>query len=302
MRRLLPADGAAPVSETALRTFPDPRLTAADFAAGMRAHAEADDLIRGTYGETDRGQFRGCAVGCNIEVVKASLGVEIERGDHEALGDAIGVPAELLHLQDALFEGLDGDASSLFAVAFASALRDGQDLSRVSDLFLAETLRDDVLPLVTEDQPNVRAAVTRVADGCADGWRNDDRAAARAAAEAAAWAAVAEAAARAAVAEAAARAAVAEAAAWAAEAATWAAAEAAWAAAEAAWATGGARAAAEATGAARAALATGAAWAARAAGDARTAGAARAAAEAAAWAAAYQRMADRLVRLIGEAA
>ena len=264
------------MSETALRTFPDPRLTAADFAAGMRAHAEADDLIRGTYGETDRGQFRGCAVGCNIEVVKASLGVEIERGDHEALGDAIGVPAELLHLQDALFEGLDGDASSLFAVAFASALRDGQDLSRVSDLFLAETLRDDVLPLVTEDQPNVRAAVTRVADGCADGWRNDDRAAARAA--------------------------VAEAAAWAAEAATWAAAEAAWAAAEAAWATGGARAAAEATGAARAALATGAAWAARAAGDARTAGAARAAAEAAAWAAAYQRMADRLVRLIGEAA
>ena len=72
--------------ESTMRTFPDPRLTAADFAAGMRAHAEADDLIRGTYGDTDSGRFRGCAVGCNIEVVKASLGVEIERGDHEALG------------------------------------------------------------------------------------------------------------------------------------------------------------------------------------------------------------------------
>ena len=205
-----------------MKTFPDPRLTAADFAAGMRVHAEADDLIRGTYGDTDSGRFRGCAVGCNIEVVTAALGVEIERGDHEALGETIGVPAELLYLQDALFEGLQGDASSQFAVAFASALRDGQDLSRVSDLFLAETLRDDVLPLVTDDHPNVRAVVVRVADGCADGWQNDDRNAAEAAA--------------------------------------------------------------------RAAGAAGAAEAARAAGAAEAAGAA-----------AYQRMADRLVRLIGEA-
>lgn len=236
------------MSETALRTFPDPRLTAADFAAGMRAHAEADDLIRGTYGDTDSGRFRGCAVGCNIEIVKASLGVEIERGDHEALGDAIGVPAELLYLQDALFEGLQGDASSKFAVAFASALRDGQDLSRVANLFLAETLRDDVLPLVTDVFPDVRAAVTRVADGCADGWQNDDRAAACAARDAARDAARA-------------------------------AGDAAWAAA---WA---ARDAARAARAAAGAAAWAAAWA---AGDA-------------AWDAAYQRMADRLVRLIGEA-
>lgn len=169
-----------------MKTFPDPRLTAADFAAGMRAHAKADDLIRGTYGDTDSGRFRGCAVGCNIEVVTTRLGVEIERGDHETLGETIGVPAELLYLQDALFEGLQGDASSQLAVAFANALRDGQDLSRVSDLFLAETLRDDVLPLVTDDHPNVRAVVVRVADGCADGWQNDDRDAAWAAAAAAA--------------------------------------------------------------------------------------------------------------------
>ena len=236
------------MSETALRTFPDPRLTAADFAAGMRAHAEADDLIRGTYGDTDSGRFRGCAVGCNIEIVKASLGVEIERGDHEALGDAIGVPAELLYLQDALFEGLQGDASSKFAVAFASALRDGQDLSRVANLFLAETLRDDVLPLVTDVFPDVRAAVTRVADGCADGWQNDDRAAACAARDAARDAGDA------------------------AGAAAWA----------AAWA---ARDAARDAGAAAGAAAWAAAWA---AWDA-------------AWDAAYQRMADRLVRLIGEA-
>ena len=237
-----------------MKTFPDPRLTAADFAAGMRVHAEADDLIRGTYGDTDSGRFRGCAVGCNIEVVTAALGVEIERGDHEALGETIGVPAELLYLQDALFEGLQGDASSQFAVAFASALRDGQDLSRVSDLFLAETLRDDVLPLVTDDHPSVRAAVTRVANGCADGWQNDDRDAAGAAA-AAAWDAAGAAAA-------AARAA--EAAAWAAEAG----ARAARAAGAAAWA----------------------AW-----------DAARDATRATAWAAAHQRMADRVVRLIGEA-
>ena len=241
-----------------LRTFPDPRLTAADFAAGMRAHAEADDLIRGTYGDTDSGRFRGCAVGCNIEVVTAALGVKIERGDHEALGDAIGVPAELLYLQDALFEGLQGDASSKFAVVFASALRDGQDSSRVANLFLAETLRDDVLPLVTDDHPSVRAAVTRAANGCADGWQNDDRAAARDAARAAARDATRDAA---------------RAAAW--TAASAAARDAAGAAADAAWA------------AARAA--TDAVWA--------TADAA----SVAALVAAYQRMADRLVRLIGEA-
>lgn len=232
-----------------MKTFPDPRLTAADFAAGMRAHAEADDLIRGTYGDFDSGRFRGCAVGCNIEVVTAALGVEIERGDHEALGDAIGVPSELLYLQDSLFEGLQGDASSQFAVAFANALRDGQDLSRVSDLFLAETLRDDVLPLVTDDHPNVRAVVVRVANGCADGWQNDDRDAA-----AAATSATARAAAGAAATSAIARAAA------------------------------GAAAAAAKAAVVDAARAASAVEAAAAAGDA-----------------AYQRMADRLVRLIGEA-
>lgn len=226
-----------------MKTFPDPRLTAADFAAGMRAHAEADDLIRGTYGDTDSGRFRGCAVGCSIEVVKTRLGIEIKHGDHEALGEAIGVPAELPYLWDAIFEGLQDKANTEFAVAFASALRDGQDLSRVPDLFLAETLRDDVLPLVTDDHPSVHAAVTRVVNGCADGWRNDDRDAARDAA----WAAARAAGAAAEVAAEVARAA--------AEAAVWAA-----VARDAAWDV---------------------AWAARAA--------------------AYQRMADRLVRLIGEA-
>ena len=192
---------------------------------------------------------------------------------------ATGVPVELLYLQDALFEGLHGDASSQFAVAFAAALRNGQDLSRVSDLFLAETLRDDVLPLVTDDHQNVRAVVTRVADGCADGWQNDDRAAEAAVAEAAraaTWAARATGATGAARAARAARAAV--------EAAR--AAEAAEAAVEAAWAAR----ATGATGAARAAVeaAWAATWATGATGAAR--------------AAAYQRMADRLVRLIGEAA
>ena len=250
-----------------MKTFPDPRLTAADFAAGMRAHAEMDDLVRGTYGDTDSGRFRGCAVGCNIDVVKTRLGIEIDRGDHEALGDAIGVPAELLHLQDVLFEGLRGDASSRFAVAFAAALRDGQDLSRVSDLFLAETLRDDVLPLVTDDHPNVRAVVSRVADGFADGWQNDDHDAARAAADAASVAA--------------------SVAAWAAVgAAVGAAARAAAAARIAAWAAVGA--AADATWVA--------AWAAVGAAVRAAAAASRAVGVA------YQRMADRLVRLIGEAA
>ncbi|AWV20326.1 hypothetical protein RADP37_05403 (plasmid) [Roseomonas mucosa] len=282
-----------------MKTFPDPRLTAADFAAGMRAHAEADDLVRGTYGDTDSGRFRGCAVGCNIEVVKTRLGIEIDRGDHEALGAAIGVPSELLHLQDALFEGLQGDASSQFAVAFAAALRDGQDLSRVSDLFLADTLRDDVLPLVTDDHPNVRVVVVRVADGCADGWQNDDRDAAGAAGAAGAAARAAAWAAGAAAGDAARAARAAEAAAWAAEAAG-----AAWAAVEAAEAAAGTR-AAEAAAEARAAEA--AARAAEAAARARVARAAEAAAWAAgdagdaAWDAAHQRMADRLVRLIGEA-
>ena len=234
-----------------MKTFPDPRLTAEMFAAGMRAHAELDDLVRGTYGDTDSGRFRGCAVGCNIEVVTTRLCIEIDRGDHEALGAAIGVPAELLHLQDALFEGLQGDASSRFAVAFAAALRDGQDLSRVSDLFLAETLRDDVLPLVTDDHPNVRAVVSRVADGFADGWQNDDHDAARAAADAASVAA-----------------------------------------SVAAWAAVGAAVGAAARAAAAARIA---AWAAVGAAVRAAAAASRAVGVA------YQRMADRLVRLIGEA-
>ena len=142
-------------------TFPDPRVTKELLVADMIAHAEADELVRGTYGE-DHPAFRGCAVGCSIHTINRVTGRAIPYGDHAALADATGISFALIHLQDRVFEGLPVELSDDWPRRFYAAVPKNVDLSPAVDRVLVRILRKIALPCVTVDEWGVRAVIEMV--------------------------------------------------------------------------------------------------------------------------------------------
>jgi hypothetical protein len=226
----------------------------------LRAHAAADEIIKGQYWEGGK----GCAVGCTIH-----------GSDHSKYETRFGIPQMLAKLEDCIFEGLPNERAKTWPIEFMSAIAPGADLSRVGWQFLHWTLTDNqVNPGI--DNPLVRDAIKQCADVLVPLTKGEtlDESAARSAAESAARSA-AESAARSAAwsAESAARSA--ESAAWSAESAARSAAWSARSAAESA--------ARSAESAARSAWSPG-----------RSAESAARSAESAA----YVRMADKLLELL----
>ena len=222
--------------------------------ADLQAHADADRLVKGQYWENGK----GCAVGCTLH----SVGADGAANNHAEYETRLGIPQMLARLEDKIFEGLPNADAMQWPMRFSAAITPGADLSRVGWKWL-HWLMTDGLPRVNDVAAT--AAIKQCADALLPLTRGEpvDRAAARAATDAATYAADA-----------------ADAADSAADAA-----DAAYAAARAAYAADAADAATDA--------ATYAADAAARAADA--------AADAATYAAAYQRMADKLVQLLEDA-
>lgn len=72
----------------------------------VEKHRLADAIISGTYGENDKGKFRGCAVGCSIESLTRLTGKSYQTSDHSAYPNLVGVPEWLARVQDTIFEEL----------------------------------------------------------------------------------------------------------------------------------------------------------------------------------------------------
>ncbi|MDE2588758.1 MAG: hypothetical protein KGL95_03735, partial [Patescibacteria group bacterium] len=69
------------------------------YVSRMKAHIEADELIRGTGWDGKR----GCAVGCTLN-----------RYDHACYQNELGLPEWLARLEDTLFEGMSKEKSKIF--------------------------------------------------------------------------------------------------------------------------------------------------------------------------------------------
>jgi hypothetical protein len=267
--------------------------------AQMRAHAAADEIIKGQYWQ----QGKGCLVGCAIH-----------GDDHSQFDDIIGPGGHMLaQLADAIFEGATNARAMRFPVEFFEAIRPGADLSRVQWQFLHWLLTTPAVnpgithPIARDAVAQCAAVVSALADGrhidVGAAWIAESaaRSAARSA-RSAAWSA-AESAESAEIAEIAAESAwsAARSAAWsAAESAESAeiaeiAAESAWSAARsAAWSA--AESARSAAWSAAWSAAESAAWS--AAESARSAARSARSAESAVRSAAYDMMADKLVELL----
>ena len=95
-------------------------------------HEEADSYVKGIYwAEAEK---RGCNIGCWTKA---------ESGRHGALAAEMGVPEQLLHLSDGLFEALPDPHFKSWSRRFAGAIPVGADLGHVGGEFLHWLLCDD---------------------------------------------------------------------------------------------------------------------------------------------------------------
>src|SRR3990167_8245677 len=93
----------------------------------VKAHRKADNLIKGTGWENGK----GCAVGCTLE-----------KYEHKAYDNELGIPRYLAQIEDAIFEGLPKAEAMLWPEQFLGAIKPGADLSLVFPRFMAWMLSD----------------------------------------------------------------------------------------------------------------------------------------------------------------
>jgi hypothetical protein len=143
----------------------------------LRAHAKADELVKGITWENGK----GCAVGCTLHSY-----------NHMEYESRFGIPVMLARLEDCIFEGLPNARAKKWPIEFMSAIKPCADLGLVGWRFLHWLLTDEkVNPGI--NHPLVRDAVKQCADVIADlaAGKKPNRSAAESA-EAAAWSAAAE--------------------------------------------------------------------------------------------------------------
>lgn len=93
----------------------DPKIKE-KYIARVKAHADADEIVKGIYWENGK----GCAVGCTIE-----------GSDHSKYETELGIPEILARLEDGLFEEMSNEDAKKFPLQFLEAIPVGADLSQV---------------------------------------------------------------------------------------------------------------------------------------------------------------------------
>ena len=110
-----------------MRAFHGNSEIKAKYLARVRAHRAADELIRGEGWDG----HRGCAIGCTLDGY-----------DHSRYPIELGIPEQLAHLEDWLFEHLPVADAMAWPERVLTAIHVGADLSRVWPEFAIWMLTD----------------------------------------------------------------------------------------------------------------------------------------------------------------
>jgi len=114
----------------------------------LKAHAAADEFVKGTYWQNGK----GCAVGCTIHGY-----------DHQAYELELGLPVWLAHLEDALFERMSNEKAKQFPIRFLSAIRVGANVEPVKWKFASSVLTENIHRVeMLELEHDVKARVVGV--------------------------------------------------------------------------------------------------------------------------------------------
>jgi len=119
-----------------------------EYLARVRAHAAADEIIKGQYWQNGR----GCAVGCTIH--------SDEHKDYETL---LGIPMQLALIEDDLFENLPLAKAKLWPELFLNSINVGADMSHVVSKFVVRVLGDSERGCIIHAKtPGSKAAIKSV--------------------------------------------------------------------------------------------------------------------------------------------
>ena len=135
------------VAEQTLRAYHGDPAIKLKYVGRMRAHQEADELIRGTYWKNGK----GCAVGCTVH-----------SPEHKAYETELGMPEWFALLEDQIFEGMSQKASCRFPMRLLSAIPVGfAEWDRLYHEFCAHIL-SNVCRFDRTAFPDVAAAVDAI--------------------------------------------------------------------------------------------------------------------------------------------
>lgn len=107
----------------------DPKIKE-KYLARVKAHALADEIIKGKYWKDGK----GCAVGCTIH-----------DSDHSKYESELGIPEWLARLEDRIFEGLPNERAKMWPEEFLNVIRPGIDLNKIKIpflIFIVESVRE----------------------------------------------------------------------------------------------------------------------------------------------------------------
>ncbi|MBA2612571.1 MAG: hypothetical protein H0U95_11405, partial [Bacteroidetes bacterium] len=137
------------MKKTTLLSFHGKQEIKDQYLNRLKAHAAADEIIKGQYWD----QGKGCAVGCTVH-----------SDQHNAYEKELGIPMILARLEDRFFEGMPNKNAKEFPVRFLSAIPVGVDLKNVWRKFMAWMLIDPEHGVIkfVKDQ-NAKDAITNIA-------------------------------------------------------------------------------------------------------------------------------------------
>ena len=110
-----------------MKAFHNDSLIKEKYITRVQEHYQADEIIQGQYWQNGK----GCAVGCTIHSYI-----------HNKYESELGIPENIAHLQDLIFESLPNKLAKQFPLEFLSSIKVGADLKNVKNLFTIWMLTD----------------------------------------------------------------------------------------------------------------------------------------------------------------
>jgi hypothetical protein len=117
------------------------------YLARVRAHAAADEIIKGFYWENGK----GCAIGCTIH-----------SSNHKDYETELGIPEWLAWVEDKIFEGLAKALAKQWPERFLFSIPVGVDLDLIKVPFLIFVLESTLDNFDRERFPGVKQAIDDV--------------------------------------------------------------------------------------------------------------------------------------------
>ena len=121
---------------SSLRAFHGDAAIKEKYLLRVENHKRADEIVKGKYW----GNGKGCAVGCTIH-----------SSSHNRYEDELGIPFQIAHLQDRIFESLPNEQAKEFPLEFLQKINVGADLSLITPKMILFILEDCILEDLKKD-------------------------------------------------------------------------------------------------------------------------------------------------------